>query len=91
MATRRLLLAGSAGLVAALLAGCERKPTKADLLKKAETARTRADLEKALGNPDEIDKVGPAQRWTYKASDGTVTFMIMADRVVLDVTGGKPK
>ena len=85
-----MLLIGAA-CFAGLLTACDFKPSKAEILKKAEKARTRAELEQALGTPDEIDKAGPMQRWTYKASDGSVTFMIVADRVVLDVTGNKSK
>jgi len=91
MTTRRWCLVGGAALLLPLLAACDRKPSKAELLKKAENVRTRGELEKALGQPDEVDKTGPVQRWTYKASDGSVTYIMLADRVVLDVTGNKPK
>ena len=71
----------------ALLQGCDFRRSKAEIIRKAEGVRNRAELEKALGTPDNIEKVGPVERWTYKASDGSVTYMIVADRVVLDVTG----
>jgi hypothetical protein len=73
------------------LAGCDKAPSKADILKKAEGAKTKADLEKALGKPTEVDKVGPIEKWTYKASDGSVTYVIVADQVTLDITGNDKK
>jgi len=73
--------------LALFLAGCG-EPTKEDLLKKAETARTKADLEKALGKPDDIGKLGPLERWTYKAKNGEVVFVITGDTVALQATGG---
>ncbi len=72
-----------------LLAGCDKAPSKADILKKAEGVKNKADLEKALGKPTEVDKVGPLEKWTYKASDGSVTYIIVADQVTLDITEGK--
>ena len=45
--------------------------------------KTKADLEKALGPPTNVDKVGPVEKWTYKASDGQVTYIIVADQVTL--------
>jgi hypothetical protein len=88
---RRAVLAGIATL-ALLPAACDKPATKADILKKAEGARTKADLEKQVGKPSEVDKVGPMEQWTYKAQDGTVVFMILNDRIVFDATGGsKPR
>ena len=85
---RRTVLIG----LALLPAACEKAATKADILKKAEGARTKADLEKQVGKPSEVDKVGPMEQWTYKAQDGTVVFMILNDRIVFDATGGsKPR
>ena len=69
------------------LAACDKLRTKADVLKKSQGVRNKADLEKALGPPSDIDKAGPAEKWTYKCSDGVVVFLIFADRVVLDATG----
>jgi hypothetical protein len=88
--TRRFALAGIVGL-ALLPAACDRMVTKADILKKAEGARTKADLEKQVGKPSEVDKVGPMEQWTYKTSDGSVVFMILNDRIVFDATGSKPR
>lgn len=58
-------------------------PTKQDILKKAEKAATKADLEKALGKPTEVSKAGPVEKWSYKAKDGVVVFMIAGDKVTL--------
>ena len=77
-------------LVAALaLAGCSR--TKEDMLKKAETVKTRAELESRLGRPDDIAKLGPVETWTYKASNGEVKFVIMGDTVTMQAAGGGDK
>jgi hypothetical protein len=67
------------------LAGCSR--TKEDVLRKAETVKTRADLESRLGRPDDIAKLGPVERWTYKATNGEVVFVIVGDSVTLQATG----
>jgi hypothetical protein len=67
------------------LAGCSR--AKEDVLKKAETVKTRADLESRLGRPDDIAKLGPMERWTYKATNGEVVFVIVGDAVTLQATG----
>jgi hypothetical protein len=73
-------------LAALLLGGCSR--TKEDLLKKAETVKTRAELESRLGRPDDISKLGPMETWTYKASNGEVVFVIVGDSVTLQAAGG---
>jgi hypothetical protein len=79
----------AAPLIAAslVLSACG-EPTKKDILDKAEGIETKAELEKALGEPDDIGKVGPIERWTYEASDGTVTFVITGERVSLKAAGG---
>jgi hypothetical protein len=70
-----------------LLAACG-DPSKGEIIKKAENATTKAELEKALGAPTEVDKVGPLEKWTYKASDGVVVFAIIGDTVTMKATGG---
>jgi len=65
-------------------------PSTEEALKKAEHVGTRAELEKALGRPGEIQKLGPIEQWTYKTSDGSVTFVITGDRVAL-ASGGTNK
>ncbi len=74
---RRLILA-----LPLLLIACG-DSSKADIVKKAEKADTRAKLENVLGRPQGVDKLGPVERWTYKAKDGEVTFVITGDTVVL--------
>ncbi|MBF0267673.1 MAG: hypothetical protein HQL44_03685 [Alphaproteobacteria bacterium] len=80
---RRLILA-----LPLLLIACG-DPTKADIVKKSEGVETRAKLESVLGRPQSVDKLGPVERWTYKAKDGEVTFVITGDTVVLSATNGK--
>ena len=67
--------------------------TKEDIVQKAHGANTRAKLEKALGQPSDIAKLGPMERWTYKASNGEVVFVIIGDAVTLQTTlpGDKKK
>ena len=80
----------SCGLALALLTSCGGS-TKEDILAKSKNAATKSDLEKALGRPDDIAKLGPMEKWTYKASNGQVVFMIVGDRVTLEATGGSEK
>ncbi len=68
------------------LAACG-DPSKQEIIQKTENASTKAQLEEVLGKPASIDKVGPVEKWTYKASDGKVTFLITAGRVALSATG----
>ena len=72
-----------AGLL--LLAACF-APSKADLIKKAEGATSRAELESRLGEPSEVSKLGSIERWTYVASDGALTFVLAGDTVALELT-----
>ncbi len=72
------------------LSGCF-GDSKADILKKAEGADTTAQLESALGKPDEVDKLGPLEQWTYEASDGKVVFAIVGGKVTLEATADKDK
>lgn len=76
-------------LAAAVGAGCGN--TKEDLLKKAEGVATRAALERALGRPDDIAKLGPVERWTYRARNGEVVFVIVGDTVTLQAAGAGDK
>lgn len=78
-------------LAAALtLAACGPAST-ADTLKKAEKIETKAALEKALGRPTGVNKLGPIEQWTYKTSDGSVTFLITGERVALSAGGTDAK
>lgn len=82
------LLLGLA-LVGALVALTACDASKDDILQKAAKAETAEQLRKALGDPDDLSKVGPIETWTYKASDGTVTFTLAAGSVTLSTTGDK--
>jgi len=73
------------------LAGCG-NGTKQDIMKKAENAKTKAELQSALGKPDNVDAAGAMgmtmETWTYKGSDGDVVFTITNDKVQMKMTGG---
>jgi hypothetical protein len=75
-----------------LLAACGER-TKEDIIAKARHVSTRDDLEKALGKPADIGKLGPIERWTYTASNGEVVFVIVGETVTLQAagSGGKTK
>lgn len=74
--------------MAGLGTGCSR--SKEDLVEKSRNVSTRAELERALGQPSDISKLGPVEQWTYKASNGTVVFLIVGDKVTLQAAGGAP-
>jgi len=76
-----------AALALALLAVACGPKTKHDILSRAEKVETKSDLERTLGAPDEQDKLGPLEVWTYDASDGSVTFLITGEKVTLQATG----
>jgi hypothetical protein len=71
--------------LAFVLVGCG-PSSKTDIVSKARDVKTRADLEKVLGKPDDIDKVGPIEKWTYKAKDGRVVFILVGDTVTIQTT-----
>lgn len=75
------------GIALALMTSCGGS-TKEDIIAKAKDVSTTADLEKALGRPSDIAKLGPLEKWTYKASNGKVVFIIVGDKVTLETTGG---
>jgi hypothetical protein len=81
------LVKAVAALVLALLAVACGPKTKHDFLSRAQKVETKSDLERALGAPNEQDKLGPLEVWTYDASDGSVTFLITGDKVTLQATG----
>jgi hypothetical protein len=76
-------------LAAALVGGCSR--SKEDLVEISRSASTRAELEQALGKPSDITKLGPVEQWTYKASNGSVVFLIVGDKVTLQAAGPDDK
>ena len=61
-------------------------PSQHDILKQAEGVETKQELEAKIGAPDEVDKLGPLEKWTYRASDGEVEFVITGDKVGLKST-----
>ena len=71
-----------------LLAACF-APSKSDLIKKAQGAKSRADLEAALGEPSEVSKLGPIETWTYVASDGSVVFLLAGDTITFEATADR--
>lgn len=64
------------------LAACG-EPTKGDIIEKARGVETREQLQKKLGKPTEVSKLGPVEQWTYKAKDGQVTFILTGDSVAM--------
>ncbi len=88
--TSRMITLGFCLLFAFVLAGCG-PSTKEDIIAKARDAKTRAALEKALGKPDDISKLGPLEKWTYKAKNGQVTFVLVGDTVTIEAAGGDEK
>lgn len=71
------------GVVLFALAGCG-PSSKEDLVAKSRGITTRAELEKALGKPTDVVKLGPMEKWTYKASNGEVVYVIVGDAVTLE-------
>ena len=72
------------------LVACSRA-TKEDMVSKARDVSKRAELERVLGKPDEITKLGPVETWRYKASNGDVIFLIVGDEVTLQAAGSGDK
>ena len=89
MIPRMLVRLAAAVLLPLMLAGCG-PSTKEDMLSKARDVKTRAELEKALGKPTDLSKLGPMETWTYKASNGTVVFVVVGDTVTIQATGPAP-
>lgn len=87
----RRLVPVALALVALLGAtACSR--TKEDIVERAHRITERAELQKALGRPDDITKLGPAEIWTYRASNGEVVFVVIGEKVTLQAAGsGDPK
>jgi hypothetical protein len=78
----------AAVILAVVLASCG-DPTKEDILKRVDGIDTKQELEKVLGVPGDISKLGPIETWTYTAANGTVSFLIAGDKVTLSATGDK--
>ena len=77
-------------MFALLLTACGRA-SKEDLVAKAREVKTRAELEGALGKPDDVSKLGPLEKWTYKARNGQVVFVLVGDVVTLEAAGPSEK
>ena len=78
------------GLIVLGLVACGRG-TKEDIVAKARDISTRAELERVLGKPDDITKLGPVETWRYRASNGEVIFLIVGDNVTLQAAGSPEK
>ena len=65
-------------LAGGLLVGCSRSTE--DLIQKSRGIGTRAELERALGKPSDISKLGPVEQWT------DVVFLIVGDKVTMQAT-----
>jgi hypothetical protein len=65
--------------------------SKEDMLAKAREVKTRTQLESALGKPDDVSKLGPVEKWTYKAKNGQVVFVLVGDTVTIEAAGGGEK
>lgn len=81
MRAARFAAVAAAALLLALAACGE--PTKDEIIEKARGVETRAALEKKLGRPTDIQKLGPVEMWTYKTKTGDVIFVITGERVAL--------
>ena len=77
-------------VTALLLAGCG-PSSKEDMIARAREVKTRAQLERALGKPDDVSKLGPLETWTYKAKNGQVVFVLVGDTVTLEAAGSPDK
>ena len=65
--------------------------SKEDMLAKAKDVRTRAQLEGALGKPDDVSKLGPVEKWTYKTRNGQVVFLLVGETVTIEAAGPSDK
>ena len=75
------------------LTGCG-GTTMQDIALKAEKAKTKDELEAALGKPDKFEKykLGKSvESWTYSATDGEVNFTVINNKVLSTVTIPKKK
>lgn len=65
--------------------------SKEDIVAKARDVKTRAELERILGKPDDVSKLGPLEKWTYRAKNGQVVFVLVGDAVTLEATAPSEK
>lgn len=85
---KRWLLTPSVLTAAILVLAACGDPTKEEIVEESRGISERAALQDKLGDPDDISKVGPVERWVYKASNGEVVFVITGDSVALQAAGG---
>jgi hypothetical protein len=83
--------AGLLMIALALLVTACGPSSKEDMVAKAREVKTRAELERALGKPDDVSKLGPLEKWTYKARNGQVVFVLVGDVVTLEAAGPPDK
>src|SRR2546430_17641108 len=74
------------GLAVLGLMACGRA-SKEEIVSKARDIGKRAELERVLGRPDELTKLGPVETWRYKASNGEVVFLIVGHDGTLQAAG----
>ena len=86
MSFKKSLTALALGASMFALAACS-DPSQAEILKKAENAETKAQLEEILGMPDKVSKMGPVEVWTYNADEGTVSFTLAGSNITLRTAG----
>ena len=72
-----------AALLVLMLAACDNSTV--EIIEKSKNAGTVDQLKAAIGDPDQIKKVGPVAQWIYKASDGTVIFLIAGTKVTTSI------
>lgn len=82
----RFWRAGALILIALALVACG-KPSKHDILQRAEGVKRKSELLEKLGEPSERGKLGPIETWSYAAKDGEVTFVVIGERVSIKTTG----
>jgi hypothetical protein len=83
--------AGLLMIALALLVTACGPSSKEDMVAKAREVKTRAEFERALGKPDDVSKLGPLEKWTYKARNGQVVFVLVGDVVTLEAAGPPDK
>ena len=71
------------GVMLALSACIFQAPSRRDIAEKSIGLDTKRQLLAALGGPDDAMRLGPIERWTYKARDGDVMFIIFGNQVTL--------
>ena len=84
-------LAGLLTIALALLVTACGPASKEDIVAKAREVKTRTELERALGKPADVSTLGPLEKWTYKARNGQMVFVLVGDVVTLEAAGPSEK